>query len=74
MVPWTKEPGRIQSVRLQKVEHGCATNTQINKQMIASCGKYWIILTGRYTVGQEVRWVFSKDTVEKLENFSCEKI
>ena len=26
-IPWTEEPGRLQSLGLQKVRHSCVTNT-----------------------------------------------
>ena len=26
-IPWTKEPGRLQSMGLQRVRHDCMTNT-----------------------------------------------
>ena len=30
-IPWTEEPGRLQSMRLQRVRHGKVTNTFMEK-------------------------------------------
>ena len=29
-IPWTKEPGGLQSMGFQRVEHDCATNTSLS--------------------------------------------
>ena len=36
-IPWTEEPGRIQSMGLQRVRHDWATNTFLRKQEEGTC-------------------------------------
>ena len=49
------------------------TQRHTNKQMIDSCGKYWIILIGRYRVGQEVCWDFFKRHWKNLKTSAVKK-
>ena len=36
-IPWTEEPGRLQSMGLQRVEHARALNTFISKSLNIYC-------------------------------------
>ena len=44
-IPWTGEPGRLQSVRLQRVGHNWATNTTIPYLQSQQYG--WVIMVLR---------------------------
>mgnify|MGYP006996689908 CR=1 FL=1 len=37
-IPWTEEPGGLQSTGLQRVRHDCPTNTQTHKLRVLGGG------------------------------------
>ena len=40
-IPWTEEPGELQSMGFQRVEHDCATNTFTFTMLMIKCLKFF---------------------------------
>ena len=40
-IPWTEEPGGLQSMGFQRVEHDCATNTFTFTMLMNICLKFF---------------------------------
>ena len=40
-IPWTEEPGELQSMGFQRVEHDCATNTFTFTMLMNKCLKFF---------------------------------
>ena len=66
-IPWTKEPGELQSVKLQKIKHNWATNTTLLTAPRST------LHSALHRVGTKCMWVnsratalfFNKQTLEK---------
>ena len=46
-IPWTEELGRLQSMRLQRVGHDCATSFHLLVQLVQSSGSKWTCMDTR---------------------------
>ena len=43
-IPWTEEPGRLQSTGLQRVGHDWATNTHFQSRVLVPSERIYIII------------------------------
>ena len=46
-IPWTEEPGRLQSIRLQRVRHDCVTNTHTHSAVNLFFCLFGAVLLGK---------------------------
>ena len=63
-ISWTEEPGRLQSMGLQRVGHNCSVNSHTHR--ISLCTIFWLFLQRNIKVPRKLVWVMKK---HKLTSF-----